>query len=81
MTYRDIAIIEKSTETTHFRGVPVVILPLQSWKKIEEIMEEFEMSRSLKFKCSLKSSRNEIKKGLSYEFDVKTGVFSKVSVK
>ncbi len=81
MTYRDITIIEKSKETTHFRGAPVVILPLQSWKKIEEMMEEFEMSRSLEFKRSIKNSRNEIKKGLSYEFDVKTGAFSKIRAK
>ncbi len=78
MTYRDIATIEKSTKTTHFRGAPVVILPLESWRKIEDMIEEFEMSRSSKFKRSIKSSRNEIKKGLSYEFDVKTGAFSKV---
>jgi hypothetical protein len=81
MTYRDIATIEKSTETTRFRGEPVVILPLQSWKKVEEMMEEFEMSQSLKFKRSIKSSRNEIKKGLAYGFNVKTGAFSKVVVK
>jgi len=81
MTYRDITIIEKNTETTRFRGEPVVILPLENWKKIEDMMEEFEMNRSLKYKRSIKSSRFEIKKGLVYEFDSKTGAFAKVKIK
>lgn len=81
MTYRDIATIEKSTETGRFRGEPVVILPLENWKKIEDMMEEFEMNRSLRFKHSIKSSRSEIKKGLMYGFDSKTGAFAKVRAK
>ena len=81
MTYRDITTIEKNVETTRFRGEPVVILPLQSWKKIEDIMEEFEMSRSLRFKRAIQKSRLEIKKGAVYEFDVKTGVFARVKSK
>ena len=81
MIYNDIAIIEKNTETARFRGEPVVILPLQSWKKIEDMMEEFEMNRSLRFKRSIKSSRSEMKKGLVYVFDSKTGAFAKMRTK
>ena len=77
MTYHNITTIEKSVETTRFRGEPMVMLPLQSWKKIEDIMEEFEMHQSLRFKRTIKKSRIEIKKGLVYEFDATTGMFAK----
>ena len=57
--------------------MPVVILPLAQWREVEAIIEDFEMIRSLKFRKSIEESRKQIKKGRTYQFDLKTGKFRK----
>ena len=57
--------------------VPVVVLPLARWREVETILEDYEMMRSLKFRKSIEESRKQIKRGKTYQFDLKTGKFKR----
>ena len=61
MTYRDLATIEKKIEKTRFRGEPVVIIPLDDWKKLEDLMEDTEMRKSNTLPKEIAKARKEKK--------------------
>lgn len=56
---------------------PVVVLPLADWRKIEAMLEDYEMSRSLDYRRSIEESRAQAKLDKLHEFDLKTGAFKK----
>ena len=58
--------------------LPVVILPLDQWKAVEAIIEEYEMMRSQHYRKSIAESRKQIQRGKAFRLDLKTGRFKKV---
>ncbi|HBT81449.1 hypothetical protein A2757_02855 [Candidatus Giovannonibacteria bacterium RIFCSPHIGHO2_01_FULL_48_47] len=46
MAHRNLATIDKKIEKTRFRGEPVVVIPLEDWRKLEDLMEDTEMRNS-----------------------------------
>jgi predicted metal-binding protein len=42
---------------------PAVILSMKKWKEIEDILEDYEMCTSVKFRKDIIKARREIKKG------------------
>lgn len=58
--------------------VPLVILPLAEWQKVEAILEDYEMMRSTRYQESIVESRAQIKQGKIHRFNLKTGKFEKV---
>ena len=58
--------------------LPVVILPLAQWKEVEAILEEYEMMSSPNYRESIAESRQQIRQGRGYRFDLKTGKFRKL---
>ena len=81
MTSHDIKTIDKKIEKTRFRGEPVVVVSLEDWKKIEDLMEDEEARNSALFQKSIKESRKEIKLGNVFTFNPKTGRFKKGNAK
>ena len=58
--------------------LPVVILPLAQWQKVEAILEEYEMMRSRNYRKSIAEARKQIQQGKTYCLNLKTGKFRKV---
>ena len=58
--------------------VPLVILPLAEWRKVEAILEDYEMLRSLEYRKSIAESRKQIKQDKVRRLNLKTGAFEKV---
>ena len=58
--------------------LPVVILPLAQWQKVEAILEDYEMMRSLPYRKSIAEARRQIRQGKIHRLDLKTGKFKKV---
>ena len=54
---------------------PVVVVPLEAWREMEDIVEEYRMERSPRFLRAIEGARKQIKQGKLYEFNVKTGAF------
>lgn len=75
MTYSDLQTIERKSQKIRFQKEPAVLVPLSEWQKIEHWLEDFEMSQSKAYSDSILSARAEIKKGLVYAIDLKTGTF------
>jgi PHD/YefM family antitoxin component YafN of YafNO toxin-antitoxin module len=58
--------------------LPLVILPLAQWQKVEAMLEDYEMLRSLEYRKSIAESRKQIKQGKVRRLNLKTGAFEKV---
>lgn len=58
-----------------------MVLPLADWRKIEAMLEDYEMSRSSSYRRSIQESRVQAKLGKSYELNLKTGAFKKTRKK
>ena len=56
----------------------LVVLPLAEWRKVEAILEDYEMLRSLEYRKSIAESRKQIKQGKVRRLNLKTGAFEKV---
>ena len=58
--------------------MPLVILPLAEWRKVEAILEDYEMMRSTRYSETIVESRAQIKQGKIHRLNLKTGKFEKV---
>jgi len=75
MAYSDIQTIEKSVEKVRFHKEPAVLPPLSEWEKIEELLEDLEMSQSSLYIKAIAGARTQIKQKKFYELDLRTGKF------
>ncbi len=50
-----------TVKITKIGKAPVVLLPLTQWKKIEDMLEDYEMMRSENFRRSIAKARKEKK--------------------
>ena len=73
-----ISTILEKTKIQKIGKAPVVVLPLDIWRQLENILEEYQMSHSLAYIKSIEESRKQIKSGKLYELDIKTGKFKKI---
>ncbi len=73
-----ISTILEKTKIQKIGKMPVVVLPLDIWRQLEDILEEYQMSYSPAYIKSIEESRKQIKSGKLYELDIKTGKFKKI---
>ncbi|GEM_PF-3195630 len=74
-----ISTLLSKTKVQKIGKIPVVILPLEDWKKFEGIMEEYLMSHSQNYRRSVKRARQDIARGNLYELNFSTGKFRRAS--
>ena len=72
-------LLEKLVKTKPQRigRMPVVVLSLEDWGKIELVLEEYQMSHSKKYRRSIADSRRQVRNGKLYELDLHSGEFKK----
>lgn len=72
-------ILEKlqKTKPQKIGKMPVVVLPLEEWKQLEQVLEEYQMQGSKTYRRSIEVARKQIKYGPLYSFDLKTGILKK----
>ena len=61
MTLREMQSIDNRIERIRFRSKPVVLVSLEDWNKIEELVEESEMLKSKKLPLEIARARKEKK--------------------
>ncbi|MDO8569876.1 MAG: hypothetical protein Q7R89_03865 [bacterium] len=80
MTLREMQNIDKRVEKSHFKGKPMVMIPMEDWKKLEELMEDEEMRNSVTLRTAIEEGMRDIKLGRVFSFDTKTGRFKKAMI-
>jgi len=80
MTLREIQNIDKKIEKSRFKGKPMVMIPMEDWKKLEELMEDEEMRNSASLRIAIEEGVRDIKSGKVFSFDTKTGRFKKAKI-
>jgi len=80
MTLREIQNIDKKIEKSRFKGKPMVMIPMEDWKKLEELMEDEEMRNSVALRTAIEEGVHDIKSGKVFSFDTKTGRFKKAVI-
>lgn len=78
MTYNDLQTIEMKSQKIRFQKEPAVLVPLSEWQKIEHWLEDFEMSQSKAYAGAILEARAEVRQGLVYAMDLRTGKFKKL---
>lgn len=67
----------QKTKIQKIGQAPVVVLPIEDWKALENILEDYEMACSSHYRRSVKVSRQQVGLGKLYEFNPKTGLFKR----
>ena len=80
MTLIEIQNIDKKIEKSRFKGKPIVMIPMEDWKKLEELIEDEEMRNSIALRATIEEGIRDVKSGKVFSFDTKTGRFKKAAI-